>query len=93
MSNNRKSKLKSPTGQKPLIEIPEEEKWRLIRDSGLLERFKDSDQGPSSDSSSPTHPVTTGTEEPDGPPPLAEEILNALMIIMPHTFFLIMMDM
>lgn len=92
MSKNRKSKPKPPTEQKPLIEIPEDEKWRLIRQSGLLERFKDSDL-PSTSSSAPTRPVTTSEEGLDGPPPLAEEILNALMLIMPHTFFLVMMDM
>lgn len=85
-------KNRKPKEQKPLIEIPEEEKWRLIRESGLLERFKDSDQIPSL-SSTLTHPVTAGPREPDGPLPLAEEILNSLMIIMPHTFFLIMMVM
>ncbi|KAG8218737.1 hypothetical protein J3R82DRAFT_4407 [Butyriboletus roseoflavus] len=93
MSKNRKSIPKPPTEQKPLIEIPEDEKWRLIRESGLLERFKDSDQSPSTSSSAPTRPATTGREELDGPSSLAEEILNAFMIITPHTFFLIMMDM
>lgn len=93
MSKNRKSKPNRHTEQKPLIEIPEEEKWRLVRESGLLERFKDSDQSPSTSTSTPTHPVTTGPEELDGPSPLAEEILNAFMIIMPHTFFFVMMDM
>jgi hypothetical protein len=90
MSRNRKSKPTSPTEQKPLIEISEEEKWRLIRESGLLERFKDSDQSPLTSSPAPTHPEL---EEHDGPSPLVEEFFNALMIIMPHTFFLIMMDM
>ncbi|KAF8558888.1 hypothetical protein OG21DRAFT_1493722 [Imleria badia] len=90
---SKRTKAKSPTEQKPLIEIPEDEKWRLIRESGLLERFEDSDQAPlTSKSSAPTQPVTTDQEEHDGPPALAEEIFNALMIIMPHTFFLVMMD-
>ncbi|KAG6378816.1 hypothetical protein JVT61DRAFT_13095 [Boletus reticuloceps] len=90
---NRKTKAKSPTGQTPLVEIPEEEKWRLIQESGLLERFNDADKSPSTSSSTPTPPLTTDSEEHDGPSPLFEEIFNALMIIMPHTFFLIMMDM
>lgn len=88
MSNRGKSK--PPTEQKPLIEIPEEEKWRLIRESGVLENFKDADQSPSTSMSIPTHPEP---EEHDGPSPLVEEIFNALMIIMPHTFFLVLMDM
>ena len=86
MSRNRKNKA---TEHKPLIEIPEAEKWRLIRESGLLERFEDSDQSPA------THAMTSnpGATDDDGPPLLAEEILNAFMIIIPHTFFLVMMDM
>ncbi|KAF8138573.1 hypothetical protein EV363DRAFT_1314286 [Boletus edulis] len=90
--SNRKTQAKSPTGQTPLVEIPEEEKWRLIRESGLLERFNDTGKSPSTSSSTPTPPLTTDPEEHDGPSPLFEEIFNALMLIMPHTFFLIMMD-
>ncbi|KAN0097360.1 hypothetical protein V8E55_001806 [Tylopilus felleus] len=84
-----KRKTKPPTEQKPLIEIPEEEKWRLIRESGLLERFKDSDEIPPTSSPTPTRP---DPEDHDGPSPLFEEIFNTFMIIIPHTFFLVMMD-
>ncbi|KAF9247218.1 hypothetical protein BU15DRAFT_70052 [Melanogaster broomeanus] len=86
MSKNRKSKSKSPAEIKPLIEIPEEEQWRLIQDSGLLNRINKPDQP------TPTSTQVSTTEEGDGLSPLAEDIFNAVIIIMPHTFFLIMMD-
>ncbi|KAF9226469.1 hypothetical protein BS17DRAFT_697565 [Gyrodon lividus] len=84
MSKNRKNKCGSPAEKKPLIEIPEEEKWRLIRESGLLDSVNTPYQRTLASTSTP--------EVDDGPPPLLEEIFNALVIIMPHTFFLIMMD-
>ncbi|KIJ20173.1 hypothetical protein PAXINDRAFT_107987 [Paxillus involutus ATCC 200175] len=86
MSTNRKNKFGSPANKKPLIEIPEEEQWRLIQESGLLSRVNTPDER------TPARTQASTTEVDDGPLPLAEEIFNALVIIMPHTFFLIMMD-
>ncbi|KAF8842270.1 hypothetical protein BDN67DRAFT_966032 [Paxillus ammoniavirescens] len=86
MSKNRKNKFGSPADKKPLIEISEEEQWRLIQESGLLSRVNTPDER------TPARTQASTTEVDDGPPPLAEEIFNALVIIMPHTFFLIMMD-
>ncbi|KIK98761.1 hypothetical protein PAXRUDRAFT_823544 [Paxillus rubicundulus Ve08.2h10] len=86
MSKNRKNKFGSLAEKKPLIEISEEEQWRLIQESGLLNRINTPDQR------TPARTQVTTTDVDDGPPPLAEEIFNALVIIMPHTFFLIMMD-
>ncbi|KIJ70177.1 hypothetical protein HYDPIDRAFT_121682 [Hydnomerulius pinastri MD-312] len=86
MSRNRKDKSKSPTEQKPFIEIPESEQWRLIQESGLLDKINKPNQG------TPNVQEDSTAEEDDGPPPIAEEIFNATVVIMPLTFFLIMMD-
>jgi hypothetical protein len=65
--------------QKPLVEISEDEQWRLIEQTGVLRKISDTRK-----------PVETDNVEPL---PLADEIFNAIVFIMPLTFFLIMMDM
>jgi hypothetical protein len=66
--------------QEPLVEISEDEQWRLIEQTGVLRKI-----------SGTREPVeTTDNVEPL---PLADEIFNAIVFIMPLTFFLIMMDM
>ncbi|KAG6335324.1 hypothetical protein ID866_3756 [Astraeus odoratus] len=78
MAKNRKTVSKTSSGS---ITIAEEEQWRLVRESGVLTKVKsDQDAKPSSES-----------EPEDTPSPLAEEIFNASVVIMPMTFFLIMM--
>lgn len=65
--------------QEPLVEISEDEQWRLIEQTGVLRKI-----------SGTREPVeTTDNVEPL---PLADEIFNAIVFIMPLTFFLIMMD-
>jgi hypothetical protein len=59
-------------------EVSEEEQWRIINETGLLKQL-------------PTSPRTTRVEEEETP--FAEEILNALLLIAPFTFLLVMMDM
>lgn len=58
-------------------EISEEEQWRIINETGLLKNF-------------PSSPPTKTAEEET---PFAEEILNAMLLIAPFTFLLVMMDM
>jgi hypothetical protein len=74
---NAKSTKKSPANQP---EISEEEQWRIINETGLLNQL-------------PTFPHTTRTEEAEEETPFAEEILNAMLLIAPFTFLLVMMDM
>ncbi|KAL4081800.1 hypothetical protein V8B97DRAFT_1925384 [Scleroderma yunnanense] len=76
MVKNRKSAPKTSQGDPKDVDIPEEEQWRLVRESGVL---------------SEVAPVAKN-EPNDGPLPLAEEIFDASVIIMPMTFFLIMME-
>jgi len=59
-------------------EISEEEQWRIINETGLLKQM-------------PNSPPTTRVEEEEGTP-FAEEILNALLLIAPFTFLLVLMD-
>jgi hypothetical protein len=66
--------------QKPLVEISEDEQWRLIQESGVLKKI--STQNPEE-----------STIDNDEALPLAEEIFNTVVLLMPFTFFLIMMDM
>lgn len=66
--------------QKPLVEISEDEQWRLIEQTGVLRKISDTRK-----------PVETADNVE--PLPLADEIFNAIVFIMPLTFFLIMMDM
>ena len=59
-------------------EISEQEQWRIINETGLLKQL-------------PNSPHATRVEE-EGTP-FAEEILNAMLLIAPFTFLLVMMDM
>lgn len=65
--------------QKPLVEISEDEQWRLIQESGVLKKISTQNPEESIDN--------------DEALPLAEEIFNTVVLLMPFTFFLIMMDM
>jgi hypothetical protein len=58
-------------------EISEQEQWRIVNETGLLKQL-------------PNSPRTTRVEEEETP--LAEEILNAMLLIAPFTFLLVMMD-
>jgi hypothetical protein len=71
----------TPT-QKPIVEISEDEQWRLIEQTGVLRKISDIQNPGDSE-------ITDDVE----PLPLADEIFNAVVYIIPSTFFLIMMDM
>jgi len=73
---NAKS-TKNPPSSQP--EISEEEQWRIINETGLLEQL-------------PTSPRTIRREEGVEETPFAEEILNSMLLIAPFTFLLVMMD-
>ncbi|KAJ3811923.1 hypothetical protein EV368DRAFT_34211 [Lentinula lateritia] len=65
------------TDVKPLIDIPEEEQWRLINESGVLHKIN-SNQRPS--------------ESADSEYSLMDEILDTNMIIIPFCSILLLMD-
>ncbi|KAI6034218.1 hypothetical protein BKA83DRAFT_1883273 [Pisolithus microcarpus] len=81
MAKNRKDTLKRSPVSPSTTDIPEEEQWRLIRESGVLSRVR-TDQGAR----------LATREDGDGPGALAEEIFDASVIIMPMAFFLVMME-
>ncbi|KAG1779809.1 hypothetical protein EV702DRAFT_965634 [Suillus placidus] len=78
-TTQRTQAAQATPAQKPLVEISEDEQWRLIEQTGVLRKISDI-QKPGE---------TTDNVEPL---PLADEIFNAVVFIMPLTFFLIMMD-
>lgn len=64
---------------KPLIEITEEEKWRLIGQSGVLKNALVQESS-----------VESTLEEELS---LCDEIFNAIMLIIPFSFLLLLMEM
>lgn len=59
--------------------IPEDEQWRLVNESGLLKTFGNKNP-------------EVSTEEPDEVPP-ADDIFDAVFLIIPFSFLLLIMDM
>ncbi|KAG6857352.1 hypothetical protein H0H87_005655 [Tephrocybe sp. NHM501043] len=64
-------RLIDPSSEVP--DIPEKEQWRLIKESGVLNKLK-----------------TIPSEMEDTP--VAEEIFNAVIIIIPISFLLLLME-
>ncbi|KAJ7179909.1 hypothetical protein C8R43DRAFT_971072 [Mycena crocata] len=60
-----------PPDAAPLINIPQEEQWRLISESGVLKKVD---------------------SPPDAETSLGEEIFNALLLITPCSFLLVLMQ-
>jgi len=79
MARKHAKGAKKAPSNKP--EISEEEQWRLINETGLLKQLPN------------PPPTTTRFEEAEEETPFAVEILNALLLIAPFTFLLVMMDM
>jgi hypothetical protein len=75
MSKTFEGEVKAPSISAKLPELSEDEQWRLINDTGILNR----------------HPVASRDDEEDTP--LAEEIFNSVILIIPFSFLLLMMDM
>lgn len=71
----------------PLIQLSEEEQWRLIEQSGILKKVPTSDSEPTSSST----PLQGNDDEEEYP--LAEEIFAATTLLIPMSFLLLMMYM
>ncbi|TFK75992.1 hypothetical protein BDN72DRAFT_831432 [Pluteus cervinus] len=83
MARNRKNKTNTqPPSQE--IEIPEDEQWRLIRESGILEKARPSSIAPQRSE------LEEDVEE--GMPQLCNEILDAMIYVIPTNFLLLMME-
>ncbi|KAI0269163.1 hypothetical protein BC834DRAFT_820423 [Gloeopeniophorella convolvens] len=85
---SKKRQTKAGTGQKTGgLEISEEEQWRLIRETGILNKISGSEQSFTPTTSSRTSPASDDDEEY----PLAEEIFAATTILIPISFLLLLM--
>jgi hypothetical protein len=80
MARNRKAKAENSSEPCPNLEISEEEQWRLINETGIL---KEAIPRPSA--------VVEAEEKEDTP--LAEEIFNSVILIIPFSFLLLMFEM
>lgn len=83
--NKRPSKQKAAAEpQEPLIDMSEQEQWRIINESGILNKITKDEQ-----------PVAASVEEEEEGKlsPLTEEMFAAINLIIPHSFLLMMMDM
>lgn len=84
MARNRKNQSKAASSKGEAIDIPEAEQWRIIQESGILKQI-------------PKDSKTSKTEggadnEEDDLSPFAEEVLNSMMLIIPMSFMLFLMD-
>ena len=91
MSRNLQSKSKTSPPPSSKIEVPEEEQWRLIRESGILKRASET---PSFVETIPDQNIhAEAIEDDDEEWPLAEEIFAATTIAIPMSFLLLLMYM
>jgi len=90
MAGNRKAK-KAPTPA-AVDDILESEKWRLINESGVLNKAA-AVKSPQTSTSTTTEATSEEDTEKDDENPLAEEIFQAVTLIIPFSFLLFMMEL
>jgi hypothetical protein len=74
--SSKESKARNPPAEDS-IDIPEDEQWRLVNQSGILNQI----------------PTAKQEDKPaEEPVELAEEIFNAAVIVVPFTFLLVLME-
>jgi hypothetical protein len=79
MAGNRKAKTETSSEPSTNLEISEEEQWRLINETGILKKAIPR-----------SSPVVEAEETEDTP--LAEEIFNSVILIIPFSFLLLMFE-
>lgn len=82
MAKKRKQAAAPATPQKPLIDISEDEQWRIIRDSGVLKTISSKEER----SAQPQAPEELLS-------PFTLEVFAALALIIPFSCLLLMMEM
>lgn len=82
---NRKPSQVPSSSEKPLVDISEDDQWRIIKESGILE------QVPTPPTSARLQAQREDVEQLLSP--LTEEIFAALALIIPHAFLLLMMEL
>lgn len=70
--------------EKPLIEISEEEQWRIIKQTGILNTLEEREAAPTSQIPSLI------IEEPTN---LGDEIFNTTLLLIPFSSLLLLMEM
>ncbi|KIK65353.1 hypothetical protein GYMLUDRAFT_38801 [Collybiopsis luxurians FD-317 M1] len=75
----RKASTLPESDTKPLIDIPEDEQWRLINETGVLHKI--SEQTP-----------TSAVNSDPSPYPLVDEILDTSLFIIPFCSLLLLME-
>jgi len=81
MTKNRKAKAKQPSSEeasKPLLELSEEEQWRIINQTGVLNKL-------------PTQ-AKPQVEDVEETLPFADEIFNTTLYLIPMSFTLLLME-
>jgi hypothetical protein len=71
--------------QKPLVDISEEEQWRLINESGILKKMPRTEQKLS-------NPNEENSKN-EGDTSVGEDILDTIFYLVPFSFLLLMMEM
>ena len=87
MANNKKAKKSPKPANEPLLDIPEADRWRIIRESGILQKVNANSQPSSSQA------TTAAQEEEHLLSPFWEEFFAATALIIPFSFLLLMMEM
>lgn len=81
MARNRKAKSKSASANPEPMEISEEEQWRLVNETGILKN------------AIPRASKAVAEDEEEEDTPLAEEIFNSILFIIPFSFCLLLFEM
>ncbi len=86
----KKRKQQKPESPAPSegLDIPEDEQWRLIQESGVLNQIP-LEKPPGG--STAFHPPPADVQDEDSS--LSDEIFNAILYIIPFSFCLLMMEM
>ncbi|OBZ71799.1 hypothetical protein A0H81_08290 [Grifola frondosa] len=82
MAKNRKGHSKPSSSSEQAVEISEEEQWRIINDTGILKKVPQA-----------TQVEQLAEEEAEEESILANEIFNAVTLIIPMSSLLLLMEM
>ena len=89
MARNRKNA--SAGRKKDTVDIPEDEQWRIINETGILKQVP-REWNPSRPADQ-EQKAAEGSDDEEGLSPFAEELFSAAMLAVPMSFMLLMMEM
>ncbi|KAL5527489.1 hypothetical protein ACEPAG_6280 [Sanghuangporus baumii] len=94
MAKQRKQKPAAQSQQSSTEEIPENEQWRIIEETGVLKRIPEEWRSKSSKVPPPdTEPQKENGDDDDPFSPLCDEVFNAICFTIPFSSLYIMMDL